>query len=177
VTVDPVIHLTLRLCFICLFVSAAWHKISNIPAFTTSLSNYALLPRSLNSFAVWLLVLAEGLCASLLIIGVRESAWLIAALLSLYSIAMAITLYQGKKDIDCGCGGPASAQPLSSSLLIRNIVLIFFALLLLLPSEYRTLMWLDFLHVTIATTAVVLLYSCFEIIRANEYYIKPTREM
>ena len=40
-----------------------------------------------------------------------------AALLFVYAAGISINLYRGRSDIDCGCGGPESAQRLSGWLI------------------------------------------------------------
>lgn len=53
---------------------------------------------------------------------------LAAALLAIYSAAIAINLRRGNRDIDCGCGPGTRELPLSGALFARNAVLIGVAL-------------------------------------------------
>jgi len=55
----------------------------------------------------------------------RALAALIAiALLFGYLTHMAYQLYQGRRDLDCGCAGPGAKVKISGQLLVRNTVLI-----------------------------------------------------
>ena len=52
------------------------------------------------------------------------SALLAATLLFVYMLLMAYQLNQGRRDIECGCGGPGNQLEISELLLLRNIILI-----------------------------------------------------
>jgi len=56
-----------------------------------------------------------------------------AALLSGYLLNMTFQLYQGRRDLDCGCAGPASQLKISGHLLIRNLVMVGITLFCLTP--------------------------------------------
>ncbi|MGI9294365.1 MAG: MauE/DoxX family redox-associated membrane protein, partial [Pseudomonadales bacterium] len=51
-----------------------------------------------------------------------------AILLLVYLVMMARQLLQGKKDLVCGCAGPASDAKISPALLLRNFALISLAM-------------------------------------------------
>lgn len=112
-----------------LFAGAAWHKLSDLAAFERVLLGYRLLPAAV---CRWLARLVPGLelgaaglaLASLWLPSLRAPAALACALLlGTYAGAMGINLLRGRRDIDCGCGGPGE-RPLSWSLVVRNLVLI-----------------------------------------------------
>ena len=54
-------------------------------------------------------------------------------LLSLYTAAIVLNLARGRRDIDCGCGGPGSRQTLHEWLVWRNLAYLTLALLALPP--------------------------------------------
>lgn len=90
-----------------------------------ALDAYALLPAGSGRWLVPLLGIAESAVA--LAIWPRESRAAAAAgmlaLLVLYSVAIAINLLRGRRDIGCGCAGAATHVPLSGWLLARNAAL------------------------------------------------------
>lgn len=58
----------------------------------------------------------------------------ITALLA-YMLMMSYQLLQGKREMDCGCGGSASQLKISGSLLLRNFIFALMALFCLLPGQ------------------------------------------
>jgi len=76
-----------------------------------------------------------------------------AGLLSLYAAGISINLYRGRRDIDCGCNGPASTQALSWWLVSRNLVFLGLVLLAMEPSTGRSLNWMD--HFTMVSGTLV----------------------
>jgi uncharacterized membrane protein YphA (DoxX/SURF4 family) len=169
--IDPVIAVTVQLGLSVLFAVAAWHKLQDRPAFTSTLNDYGLTPETLNQQLTWVLIVTESGCALLLLMGQIEGVLLAATLLIVYGCIMAIKLLQGVRDIDCGCSGPARKQFLSGFLLIRNGCLFLLTLALLLPIAERELIWLDYLQTLFALTVVILLYSAMEHLLANRSYL------
>jgi hypothetical protein len=84
-----------------------------------------------------------------------------------YSAAIAMNLARGRRDIDCGCGGPGGARPLSGGLLARNAALIVLLLLSTLPEGERALVWLDALTATALLVTLVLCYAALDVVFAN----------
>ena len=80
-------------------------------------------------------------------------------LLALYSGALALNLARGRRDLDCGCLGPANRQRISPGLLWRNAVVSLGPLLLLLEPEPRVMNWIDALSVMGASATLVLLWT------------------
>lgn len=65
----------------------------------------------------------------------RTLAALVAiTLLFAYLTHMAYQLYQGRRDLDCGCAGPGAKVKISGQLLVRNILLILITFFCLTPS-------------------------------------------
>ncbi|WP_289141256.1 MauE/DoxX family redox-associated membrane protein [uncultured Brevibacillus sp.] len=69
----------------------------------------------------------EHLAGMLLFFGLLQQigAVLGGLLLILYSVAIAINLLRGRRDISCGCGGVAGNHPISWLLVLRNLLLMF----------------------------------------------------
>ena len=115
-----------------LLASAAWHKLRDVGAFRAAVENYRLLPPRLGgarsrAFADRRRVRAGGraVAAARRCGGAALGG---AALLALYAAAMAITLRRGRRDVDCGCAGPAHRQSVRPALVARNGVLVLAAL-------------------------------------------------
>ena len=110
-----------------------------------SVAGYELLPeRLVPPFAILLSVLELCVGIGFAIPTLRSAAGFGSiALLGIYSAAIAINLIRGRRDIDCGCGGPALAQHLSEGLIARNLGLIAVSTLALLPVASRALGWVD----------------------------------
>ena len=86
-----------------------------------------------------------SIAAALLVPGTWQGAGLLAAtVLSGYTAAIAINLYRGRRDVDCGCFGPAGrTQTLSEWLIVRNVASIGVAFVAAAPVGVRSLGSLD----------------------------------
>lgn len=106
-----------------LMLRAALHKLADRARFEGVLTDYGLVPdAALRPFSIALPVLEVLAAAGLAVPGLAPAgAVLAAALLLAYAAAMAAALVQGRREIDCGCGGPP--LPLGWSLVARNLVL------------------------------------------------------
>jgi hypothetical protein len=89
-------------------------------------------------------------------------------LLALYTSAIAANLARGRRDLDCGCHGPASRTPISWGLVVRNLAAIGAGLLCLATAAPRELVWLDAVTLVAAVLAAALLWSAAETALANE---------
>ena len=150
---DPAIEVVLRGGLALLFGVTAFEKVRDLGAFRAAVAGYALLPeRFTTATAVGLASCEMSLGFALVTPGawrLREPALLAsAALLSLYGAAIAVNLVRGRRDIDCGCAGPAAHQPLSEWLLVRNAMLVAMALGCLGGAASRPLVWIDALTVS-----------------------------
>ncbi len=141
--VDPVVAWVARLALASVFAGAALHKWRDLGAFASAIAAHRLAPETAvgalaRSFAAAETAVAAGLLvpASAALAGGGA-----AALLALYSGAIAINLARGRRDIDCGCS--ARPQPLSPGLLARNALLAAAALPAALPAAPRALVWVD----------------------------------
>ena len=148
---DPVVGLALRALLALLLGGAAVAKLRDLRAFADAVSGYRLLPAALSRPAAAGFVAAELALAAGLLTPLRAGAALgAAALLALYALAIAVNLARGRREIDCGCGGPRGRQPLSEGLVLRNLAWAGAALACALPEAPRALAWLDL--VTLAAT-------------------------
>ena len=161
---DPVIDVTLRMALALLFFVAAGHKLQDLGRFGATLAEYRLLPARLVPLAAALVVAVEVAAAgALLVPGARAAGLLSAAtLLLVYGAAVAINLARGRRDIDCGCAGPAVRRPISGALVARNAALAALALAGLFPVHPRALLWVDALTVAGATAALAAFYASLD---------------
>jgi hypothetical protein len=161
---DPVPHWIVRGGLALLLAWSAVHKLRDVAAFRGALEGYALLP------ALWvvpagaaLIAVEIGLAVALCLPPVGAAAAVAtAALLALYGAAMAVNLGRGRRDIDCGCGGPAGAQPIGAGLVARNALLAAAALAGALPAGPRALTWVDGFTIAAAVPALGLLYVAID---------------
>ncbi|RLA04101.1 MAG: hypothetical protein DRQ47_03950 [Gammaproteobacteria bacterium] len=77
-----------------------------------------------------------GIALAILFPPTRPMIALIAAgLLFVYLLNMAFQLYQGRRDLDCGCSGPGAELKISGHLLLRNFLMMMIALFCLVPTQ------------------------------------------
>lgn len=128
------VAIALRLFLAILFARAAWHKWSQADSFRAELSAYQLLPPLFIPSVAHLLAAMEIFCGAGLFF-THYAVMLAIVLLLLYATAMAINLWRGHHQIDCGCGGWLSPRKnLAWTLVWRNLVLALLAFIgLLLP--------------------------------------------
>jgi len=157
---DPVIDLAVRLGLAVLLGTAAFHKARDLGAFRDTLRDYDLLPQwTIAPMAPVVIALELSIAGSLAAIphGVAGPLGAIV-LLAVYSAAIGINLARGRREIDCGCLGPALRQPLSEWLLVRNGVVILGALVVIVPTSPRPLTWVDVLSLAGAVTTLSLIW-------------------
>ena len=161
---DPVIDATLRTALALLFFVAAGHKLRDLGRFRATLAEYRLVPAGLVPLAAALVVGAEAAAAGALLVPGARAAGLVSAasLLVVYGAAVAINLARGRRDIDCGCAGPALRRPISGALVGRNAALAALALAGLVPVHPRALLWVDALTVAGATAALAAFYASLD---------------
>jgi hypothetical protein len=161
VSVDPAIHVALRLGLALLFLDASLHKLRDFAAFRAALAGYALVPRwGVAAAATGLVGFELGVAAALVVPAAGGApALAAAALLALYAGAIGVNLARGRRDIACGCAGPASRRPLGAGLVVRNLALAGLALAAALPSGARPLHPVDVATVAGLAAAGALLYA------------------
>ena len=177
VELDPALHAVLRLSLALLLLGASLHKIRDFAGFRAALDGYRLLPAGWTGAAAALLLLSEsGIGTALLLPGSRTTPALAAALLlGLYSAAIAVNLARGRREIDCGCGGPGSRRPLSEALIARNAALIAVAAACALPPMDRPLIGLDALTIVGGAVLLALLYAALDAVVANGPRLRELR--
>jgi hypothetical protein len=160
--IDPLIIIVIATSLAMLFLLAARHKVAAPRRFEAQLAAYRLVPDMLLTPSARLLPGIEIVVAlGMLFAATRPVAGIVAALLlCVYAAAMAINLRRGRSRIDCGCGD--TAQPLSSWLILRNIVLAGGALLMLAPVATRQPGTLDVLFAVLFVAACALCYTMME---------------
>jgi hypothetical protein len=165
--VDPLLQWVVALGLALVFGSAAWHKRSAPAHFRAQVAAYRVLPPVLLRPAAGALPWIELATAlGLLIVPLRPAAGVAAATLLLtYGAAMLINLLRGRTDIDCGCGG--QAQPLSRTLVVRNLILAAGAGTLILPATPRQMSLGDLLLLPGLLALLTLTYACVAQISGN----------
>ena len=175
-SLDPAIELLLRLFLASILIQAATHKLRASDRFRADLAGYDLLPESGLAAFAWLIpgveiAIALGLVFGLLfgpLLGSHAAAAGAAAiLLALYSGAIAINLQRGRRDIACGCGGPADRRSIGAEILLRNALLILLALACTLPVGSRALTGVDVPTLLGGWLAAIFLYAASESALAN----------
>ena len=111
-----------------LFMHAGSSKLlsQNQRYYTDVIQSYAIAPGSLTPLLPRLIGSFESLIALLILLPMFSRVGLFAAagLLALYLLVFAKLLMQGRADINCGCAGPGAEVKISSTLLLRNGILI-----------------------------------------------------
>lgn len=159
---DPALVWTLRLFLASIFARAVYAKVRFPKEFADALRGYQLVPENLASgFAGALLALECALVPALLVSAAAPYAAAIAAgVLCLYALAIGINLLRGRRDIDCGCSGPAARQTLHEMLVVRNLVYAAFAGFAAVAgfnTSARTLIWLDGMTIGLAVLCFICL--------------------
>jgi len=166
---DPVAVAIGRGALALLFGIAAMHKARDLDRFAATLAEYRLLPAVASGVAARIVPALELAAAFALSTPALHTAGplLAGALLFVYTGAIGTNLARGRRDIDCGCAGPAVRQSLSGSLVARNAMLLVVALACLAPVRPRPLGAIDALTVAAAVAALAMLYAAIERMLAN----------
>ncbi|MGX5218970.1 MULTISPECIES: MauE/DoxX family redox-associated membrane protein [Pseudomonas] len=166
---DPIFVIACALTIAVILASAATHKLRAPSTFANQVEDYQLLPKVLVSPLSRLIPVLELVIALGLLIPASRAlaAPAAAALLMGYAAAIAINLWRGRSDIDCGCSGPDQAQPLRPILLARNAVLALLAIIASLSAHSRDLGAFDAFVVIAAAAVALLIYSAAEGLLAN----------
>jgi hypothetical protein len=166
---DPIVILIANYSIALLFGLASYGKLSAFRVFCVTLEEYQLIPVKLVTVVAAVVTGLEVLIS----LGafwqpVAQFAMFAASLLlSMYAAAIGINLVRGRRDIDCGCTGPARRQLLSGWLLLRNTGLILVGLLgAAVPSE-RIVVAADLVLVALALIAVMAIYAAINQLMVN----------
>jgi hypothetical protein len=161
-----------------LWISSSIPKLSSLSHHRLTVEGYGLLPRGLIPvFAFVQPVLELGLGLLILLPALRViSAWSSLLLLAAYSIAIGINLARGRRDIDCGCSGPATHQELTEGLLLRNLAFMALCGLAALPVVPRTLGWMDFATLSLGVLGMILAHTATNLVLAQAPVSRLIRE-
>ena len=148
-----VFGLSVRVLIAAVFAQGLAHKLRESARFRAELQRFDTLPTRLVQPVS--LALAGCEIAALLTLAVTPVIGLplASALLVVYAVAMALNVWRGRRDIDCGCGGVP--MPISWGLVARNF---FLAGLALLAVNAAGLSTLSVLMGLLAGSVCVLLY-------------------
>lgn len=116
------------------FITAGLAKLRSRRVFPGVVANYRLLPEALVAPVAFALPLVECVAGLCLVAGIGLFAAPAIALLLAFAAAMAINIARGRAHIDCGCGRSELRQPLSRTLVFRNLALA----MLLVPTLVTT---------------------------------------
>ena len=152
------------------FLGGAWQKLRDADGFVMVVEQYRLLPEAWSTAAARGLIAAEAAAGLLLLPLATRAAGAALALAVLVAVtaAVAINLLRGRREIDCGCGGPEGGQRLSWGLVLRNGVLAAAALLAMAAEAPRELVWLDGLTVVAGALALYGLLAAANQLLANQ---------
>jgi len=162
VLADPVAAGAVGGALALVLLAAAWHKLSEPEVFAGAVEAYRLLPAAAVPFVARALPVLEVAVALAVLAPWTRAAALpaLAALVTAYAGAIAVNLWRGRRQIDCGCGG--GGHPLSWGLVARNAVLAAAALAVAGPSSSRRLEWLDGVTMGLGALAFYGLYALFD---------------
>lgn len=106
---DPVLLYAASAALACVLLLGALEKLKDMAAFAAAVQAYEIVPAAFGGLFAWGYVLAEALAGALLLVpGLRSPGAALALLvLALATAGVAVNLARGRRDIDCGCGGPA----------------------------------------------------------------------
>jgi len=163
--IDPAVAALLAGAFALLFASAALHKLLDPGRFAAALRAYEVMPPMLARVALLVPLLELAVAAALLAARSRGGAAAAgAALLLSYAAAIAVNLGRGRRDLDCGCGGPRERRPIGAWMVWRNLALAALLGVLLLPASPRPLGTADALTIGAGTAVAALLYMSLEVL-------------
>lgn len=164
VVLDPGVGLLICAAFALLFAQAAYHKWQRLAEFGAIIANYRLLPRAIEPLVAPFIPTLETLVAAFLLPpATRVPAALVGALLLLaYAAGIAINLGRGRRDVDCGCSGPADRRPIGAWMVWRNLLLVLLLALVLLPWSARVLQPVDLLTMAGGLLVAALLYAALD---------------
>ncbi len=166
-----IIGLCVCLFLLWLFALAAYHKLANLTHYSELMLEYlpVIKQSSLLRSAVFCLALLELSVALLLLLPVTRTAALIMAVivLSVYATVMAVQLILGRRQLNCGCAGPASSTQISTVLVVRNVVLIVLAVIALVVGASIAVSIYSLLLTLCLTAFMIFLYLCAEQLISN----------
>jgi Methylamine utilisation protein MauE len=165
-TLDPAIGILIVAGLSLLLTSAAVAKLRDLRSFEEIFAAYAVLPAHIDLPAARVLPIVElGLAIGLLLPAGRPYVGLAVIVLMLtYAAAIAVNLRRGRRDLACGCGGPAERRPIAPWMVWRNCMISGFAGISLLPWSPRPLSPMDGVTLGFGLVAITLVYLCVDLL-------------
>jgi hypothetical protein len=161
--IDPLIPRIVAVGFGLLWIGAAWHKFEARESFQSVLADYRLLPTRSPGVVSRLLPMIEAALSAAWLFALWPVATVSATamVLAAYATAIAINLSRGRTHIACGCSFSVGngEQPLSWTLVLRNLLLIVLAVATLLPQTQRLLSVPDYIVLVLALLVAMLLHT------------------
>lgn len=165
---DPVLFYAASAALACVLLLGALDKLKDMAAFSAAVTDYEIVPAGLVAVFAWGYVLAEALAGALLLAPGAQAGGAALALLvlALATAGVALNLARGRRDIDCGCGGPAfrgaaaRGAGLSWWMVLRNALLALWTLPVFAAAQgaSRGLQWADAASVFGLAMCAVALY-------------------
>ena len=176
-TFDPALNLVAALVLSYVFVLAGLHKCRAPAEFAATLENYKILPGGLARQGVYLVPVAEIMTGAALLVPAtaRLAAFSAGGLLCIYIAAIGINLLRGRRNIDCGCGGPAQKQTISEWMIVRNGLLLGLAFIAASHTLPRPLLWLDWLTIIPAAAMGCLFYNIINQLLVNKDLLRSLK--
>jgi hypothetical protein len=185
VVFDPLVQIILSLGFGCLFTMSGISKFLNRESFESVLRGYDLLPEKTVPFGA-VLVAGFELGLGFLWFSLIGGSFVVvgsALLLLTYALVITINLARGRSYIDCGCSFSSlrtdhnrTPSGLSFYLVFRNVVLMCFALLTLVPVFERIFNVLDYFIMVFSLMCSLLFYGAMSQLLANRSTINSWRQ-
>jgi hypothetical protein len=179
VQIDPAIRDLCAFALAPIFGASGAMKLRDLEIFEGSLANYQLAPISIEKPLTYLFPILECAAAiGMLLTPMRTiAASMLLALLATFTGAIAINLARGRRNIDCGCFGPALRQELSGWLLLRNLFLMLAAVGLTIPATARALEPPDVATIVLGAATLVILYASVNFAIANAPKTRALEQM
>lgn len=174
---DPVLGLTCRLLAALIFGSAALGKVREFAQFAAVLRDYQILPALCVVPAAVVVIATEAFITlaiwfpPLRAIAVGAS----VVLLAVYALAIALNLWRGRREIDCGCSFGGTGEPISWVLPLRNGLLASICVIAGLPAA-RELSVPGIGLALVAATALAICYRTWGSLLANRPRLLRLRE-
>ena len=165
-TLDPAIGILIVASLSLLLASAAIAKLRDVRSFGEIFAAYAVLPAQMNLPVARVLPFVElGLAVGLLMKSGRLYAGLgIIVLMLTYAAAIAVNLRRGRRDLACGCGGPAERRSIAPWMVWRNCMISGFTGISLFPWSPRPLSPMDGVTLGFGLVAITLVYLCVDLL-------------
>ncbi len=121
---SPILIRICRIAVGLVMLAAALGKIGDPGAFSSQIHHFHLTPIGVENVMAIVLPWVELIVGLALVLGVhaRSGAWLSAALMIVFTVAVSTALAR-KLDIQCGCFGTADATRVGGKKLVENLLL------------------------------------------------------